>query len=81
MTGAVPGQVVDDLGQPRQAHRGVGAHVDPQRAAPVLEQGLQIAQRLRLLEHSEAVRLARNGRIPGRLGGQLQETSVFGPPL
>ena len=44
-------------------------------------QNAEIAARLRRLDHAEARLVAGNGEVEVRLGGDLQDTPEFGPPL
>ena len=52
-----------------------------QRAPPALEEYLEVAARLRRLDHAEGVSLSGHGQIDRVLAGDLQEDARVGPPL
>src|SRR5208283_2304087 len=47
--------------------------MDPQRAPPVLDHGVEIAARLRVLHDAEGIGMAGNGDVLGLVAGDLQE--------
>src|SRR5215471_3595696 len=71
-----------DRGEQRgQAAVDVRAEVHAQYPPPAPYQHLQIAQRLRVSQGGEAVALAGDRQIGGRVGGDLQEHAVVGAAL
>ena len=64
-----------------QARLGVVAEVHAQGAAAVVEQGLQVAEGLGILEGAEGVGAAGQGQVLGVIVGELNEQAGVGAAL
>ncbi len=64
-----------------QAGFEITLEMHPQRAPAALGQHVEIATRLRRLDHAEAGFLAGHGQIPGLIGCDLQEDAAIGAAL
>src|ERR1044072_5365235 len=69
----------DGFPQPLQSNQNIVAQINPQRSTTVRLQRLEIAERLRILEHTKTVRRFRDRKVNFVLRGNLDEDSGILP--